>query len=253
MTYPCKGQTIKNDFDFGAFLIGVEPTKVSEFGAFGPYLGPEIRKTLNSFLGHNKNSGNSSGVSTPHNHIGILRTLLPSGKLPTDGKFSYNGDLGYKLLIGFEPLALRRSDGNGVVLNVFYVKDRNALKFFAPSGLGIFTDPTTLLGSVKTRLIGFETKAPIWSAPSLDGLHSIFGSIGYTSVMTETTAKASSAFLDIQLREKKLFWSPIYSTEYHFDNLNGSVKTLSTQIKISTYRSQNMYSGIFSVSLILNY
>ena len=249
-----KAQFWKIDSDFGSLIIGVEPSNVAEYGAFGTYLGPEKRKSVDHFFGRGHKTGQSAGGSSNSYHKqSFLRTILPSGKLPSDGKFSYNAGLGYKLLIGFEPRFLRGPDRQGVILNAFYLQDRNKVKFFAPSGLGVFTDPTTLTGRVKAQLIGFEAKAPIWSAPSLDGQHSLFGSIGYARVLTETTAIASSDFLDIQLREKKNFWTPLFSTEYHFDPTQGVMKMLSTQLKISAYRSQDMYSGIFSCSIIINF
>jgi len=250
----CKAQIWKNDSDLGSFLVGVEASKVLEFGAFGPYLGPEIRKNVDNFFGRNNKTGQSkSGVSSSQLQHGFLRTILPSGKLPTDGKFSYDGGLGHKFLIGFEPEAFRRADGNGLILSAFYLQDRNTIKFYAPSGLGIFTDPTSLTGSVKARLIGFEAKAPIWSTPSSDGLHSIFGSMGYARVTTETMAKASSVFLDIHLSQKSIFWTPLFSAEYNYKPNDAALNMLLAQLKLSMYKSQNMYSGIFSLSLMFNF
>ena len=221
---------IEKQTDLGLWRVSVEPDKTTFIGAFGEYAAPVLLRDWDSFrtrvLGEGPRLsvprssppassaavGGGGGSSRPS----LLNLLLPGGRLPKDFRWNYVDSVGWRVSASYEPNWLPWWNDRAPQLVVAYFRDANAVSAFAPTGLGVLTDPTH--GYARAEIAAFqeEIRLPVYVLRNNGGETSLWVGQGWMWQRAFSNASVTSAFLDLTGQQQTFLLAPTFSLSGEF-------------------------------------
>lgn len=229
---PAAAQSLETPSAIGDWRVSLEPVKTSYIGAYGEYVEPLLGQAWSrlwtrgssgatlaapapavagSASSTSRGSGSPPAGGSTKSRPGLWQTVLPGGRLPSNLRWAYAGDLGWRASLAYAPSWLRLWNGHSPELVVSYLADGNALGAFAPTGIGIFSDPTRGSAQANLTAIQEEIRLPLLALPSRAGEFTMLVGQGWMWERGDSYGAVHSAFLDITARQKVSGIAPVFS------------------------------------------
>jgi hypothetical protein len=240
---------LSTNTSFGVVSLGFETLKSVDVGALDVYVAPELSRSMGG------GSSRSNHVTTSPGSFqrpSLFRIILPDGKLPTDFSWRYASLPGWRLRLALQTDALPWPLPGGTVVSVFVQHDYHRVRFRAPSGFGILVDPTSAVGKVNQLGAGAEFLLPMLTAETFGSRHRWHLGGGILAYRTHTTLSATSAFLDLEVTERRHRLTGFVAAQYSFRktsswNLPKGLHWDGIDVRIQAYPTDHLWAASASV------
>jgi hypothetical protein len=239
---PAKAQAFDIPTDNGLWQVSVEPTKTTFIGAYGQYVAPVIARDWARFWGGGGGGGGGGGSSGNNTKF---------GPIVGDLRWNYAGAVGWRAALMYQPTAVKLWNGLSPQILFSCFHDSNALRAFAPNGVGVFRDPTHGYGQAEIYALEEEIRLPLYAIRNETGLYSFLIGQGWMWEWSHSYALVTSASLDLTAIENISRVAPTFSltSEWRptgrslsFLDLPGGAKFSGLDVSLSALKTEYMWT-----------